>query len=142
MPVDRFFISLAEKQREGTIGIVLSGNANDGTLGLRSIKRAGGLTFAQDETAKFQSMPRSAIAEGVVDMVLSPAEIARELERLSKRKEVFKQIIAEEEEDDGLADEEVSNILYLLKKSTGVDFSHYKSKTIRRRIVRRMLLHK
>src|SRR2546421_3244641 len=68
MPVDQFFLSLAESQMENAIGIILSGNASDGTIGLRAIKSAGGLTYAQDESAKFQSMPKSAIAEGSADL--------------------------------------------------------------------------
>src|SRR5205085_1753209 len=89
MPINHFFTSLAEKHKEASIGIVLSGSATDGTLGLKAIKLAGGLTFAQDETAKFQSMPKSAIAEGVVDLVLSPEEIAKELANLSSQKDIY-----------------------------------------------------
>ena len=59
--------------------LFLSGSASDGTRGLKEIKQAGGITFAQDESAKFPSMPQSAIAAGVVDFVLSPKEIANEL---------------------------------------------------------------
>jgi two-component system, chemotaxis family, CheB/CheR fusion protein len=141
MPIDRFFISLAEKHKEGAIGVLLSGSANDGMLGLKAIKSAGGVTFAQDKSAIFQSMPRSAILEGVVDLVLSPGEIALELGRLGKQRDVFQQAITEDE-DIEVNEEEIGNILALLRKTTGVDFSHYKRKTIRRRIIRRMLLHK
>ena len=84
LPIDTFFCSLAEKHREGAIGVILSGSASDGTRGLTAIKEAGGLTFAQDDSAKFGSMPKSAIAAGVVDFILSPKEIAQELTRLSK----------------------------------------------------------
>ncbi len=70
MPIDTFFSSLAEHQREGSIGVLLSGTAHDGTAGLKAIKTAGGLTFAQDDSALFKSMPKSAIAEGLVDKVL------------------------------------------------------------------------
>src|SRR5262249_26534272 len=59
-PIDAFFISLAEEFRSNAAGIVLSGTASDGTLGLRAIKAEGGITFAQDHTAKFDGMPRSA----------------------------------------------------------------------------------
>lgn len=145
MPVDKFFASLAEKHKEGAIGVVLSGNANDGTFGLKSIKLAGGLTFAQDDSARFGSMPKSAIAEGVVDMVLSPKEIARELERIS-RHPAIPVIIQETEEgsdkETGQDDEHLAQIISLLKKATSVDFSHYKISTIRRRIIRRMLIYK
>jgi two-component system CheB/CheR fusion protein len=151
MPIDQFFVSLAEKQKEGSIGIVLSGTANDGTVGLKAIKAAGGFTFVQDESARFQSMPKSAIAEGVVDMVLSPQDIANELVMLSKKTELMSKIISipsnnevtEEPEQGTLVDDEdVVNILRLLKKATGVDFLHYKRSTIGRRILRRMLLYK
>jgi two-component system CheB/CheR fusion protein len=82
--IDCFFEALAEDQREYAIGVVLSGTATDGTLGLESVKAEGGLTFAQDETAKYDSMPRSAIAAGCVDFVLSPESIAKELARIAK----------------------------------------------------------
>ena len=67
LSIDVLFSSLAETHKENVIGIVLSGAASDGTRGLKEIKLAGGMTFAQDESAKFSSMPNSAIAEGVVD---------------------------------------------------------------------------
>ncbi|MCK8495740.1 PAS domain S-box protein [Spirosoma sp. RP8] len=153
MPIDQFFLSLAERQKEGSIAVVLSGAASDGTLGMRAIKAAGGITFAQDETARFQSMPRSAILEGVVDRVLPPAEIAKELERLSQQTSLFQQTtLTELEETDNLeamldeptasSSEDLRMIIQLLRRSTGVDFSHYKITTIRRRIIRRTLLYK
>ncbi len=82
-PIDSFFESLSQDQRERAIGVVLSGTGSDGTLGLEAIKAEGGITFAQDESAKHDSMPRSAIASGAVDLVLSPADIAKELARIS-----------------------------------------------------------
>lgn len=141
MPIDKFFLSLAEKQKDGAIGIVLSGNANDGTLGLKAIKAAGGFTFAQDDSAKFQSMPKSAVAEGVVDMVLSPEKIAHELARISNKTEVLATIFSKEPVD-GIDPEYFHSIIELLKKSTGIDFNHYKANTIQRRILRRALLLK
>lgn len=144
MPIDHFFLSMAEKQKEGSIGIVLSGNANDGTYGLKAIKMAGGLTFAQDDSAKFQSMPKSAIAEGVVDMILSPKQMAQELERFSKLPEII--FVPQYNEDinyqDSYPNEQITSIIQLVKKTTGADFTHYKPNTIKRRIIRRMLLHK
>ncbi len=82
--VDVFFESLAEDQRERAIGVILSGTATDGTLGLEAIKAEGGITFAQDESARYDSMPRSAVAAGCVDFVLSPKDIANELARIAK----------------------------------------------------------
>jgi len=143
MPIDKFFYSLAEKQKEGAIGIILSGNQHDGTFGLKSIKLAGGLTFAQNDTAKFQSMPKSAIAEGVVDMVLPPEEIARELVRISHHPAIMVDEEKEREEDKiSDTDKDLVSIIQIIKKATGVDFSHYKMNTIKRRIIRRMLLYK
>ncbi len=82
--IDAFFESLAIDRGERAIGVVLSGTAADGTLGLEAIKAEGGITFAQDESAKFDSMPRNAIAAGCVDFVLSPAAIAHEVARIAQ----------------------------------------------------------
>src|SRR5262249_12257483 len=83
MPVDWFFRSLAADQAGKAIGVILSGTASDGTLGLKAIKAEGGITFAQDvHSAKYDGMPRSAMAAGCVDFALAPDEIARELVRL------------------------------------------------------------
>jgi len=72
MPIDNFFRSLAEKVGQRAIGVVLSGTASDGTEGCRAIKEAGGLTFAQDEeSAKYDSMPRSAVHAGCIDFILT-----------------------------------------------------------------------
>lgn len=83
-PIDSFFESLAAAHGERAIGVVLSGTASDGTLGLEAIKAEGGITFAQDDSAKYDSMPHSAVAAGCVDLVLSPQEIAEELARIAK----------------------------------------------------------
>ncbi len=86
--IDFFLQALAEDQRERAIGVVLSGTASDGTHGLEAIKAEGGITFAQDESARYDSMPRSAIAAGCVDYVLSPALIALELARIARHPHV------------------------------------------------------
>ena len=84
LPIDSFFTSLAADRGSKAIGIILSGSASDGTLGLKAIKANGGFTFAQDESAKYDSMPRSAIAAGYVDFVLPPEGIAKELARIGR----------------------------------------------------------
>ena len=85
MPIDSFFRALAADRGSQALGVVLSGTASDGTLGLEAIKAAGGVTFAQETgTAKFDSMPRSAIAAGVADFVLPPAGIARQLAAIAR----------------------------------------------------------
>jgi len=141
--IDVLFSSLAHAQRERVIGIVLSGSASDGTAGIRDIKNEGGLTFAQDDSAKFTSMPHSAIAAGVVDFILSPKEIALELARLSKHPFVKSNSVKTVNEDlIENSNPDLKIILNQLHKSTGVDFSVYKMNTIKRRIIRRMLLYK
>lgn len=82
--IDSFFESLARDRAGSSVGVVLSGTASDGTLGLEAIKAEGGITFAQDQSAKFDSMPRNAIAAGCVDFILPPAGIAAELARIAK----------------------------------------------------------
>jgi PAS domain S-box-containing protein len=82
--IDFFLESLAKDQGERAIGVILSGNATDGTLGLEAIKAEGGITFAQDSSARYDSMPKSAVAAGCVDRVLSPGNIAAELARISR----------------------------------------------------------
>jgi two-component system CheB/CheR fusion protein len=137
--IDVLFSSLAETHKENVIGVVLSGNAKDGTLGLKAIKNAGGVTFAQDGSAKAGSMPESAIASGMVDFILSPREIARTLARFSKNGYVGN--IKAKTDISGLTvvDPVWETIFEMLYKETGVDFSHYKMSTIKRRLRNRML---
>lgn len=141
--IDILFSSLAEAQKERVIGIILSGSASDGTVGMNAIKQQGGLTFAQDDTAKFTSMPHSAIASGKVDFILSPKEIALELARLSKHP--FAKSVGVKNGEEDLIDNnnpDLKIILSLLHKETGVDFGAYKMNTVKRRIIRRMFLYK
>ncbi len=141
--IDILFSSLAQAQKERVIGVILSGSASDGTLGMKAIKQEGGLTFAQDDTAKFNSMPHSAIEAGAVDFILSPKEIALELGRLSKHPLIKTAGVKNGEEDlIENSDPDLKTILNQLHKATGVDFSVYKMNTIKRRIIRRMLLYK
>lgn len=143
LSIDVLFSSLAETHKENVIGIVLSGSASDGTRGLKEIKQAGGITFAQDDSAKFPSMPQSAIASGVVDFVLSPKEIANELTWMSKHPFVKRNAIKTAPEDEiENSNPDLKIILQILYKRKNVDFSHYKMNTIKRRILRRMLIHK
>jgi two-component system CheB/CheR fusion protein len=83
-PIDQFLQSLAEVQGHRSIGVILSGTANDGTLGLEEVKAQGGITFAQDDTAQYDGMPRSAILAGSADFVLPPEAIAKELVRIAR----------------------------------------------------------
>ena len=144
LAIDHFFESLADAHGPRAIGVILSGSGSDGTAGLRAIKAAGGLTFAQDEeSAKYPAMPRNAIQAGFVDAALSPGEIAREIKRIADHPYIQRPDGAEvdaEEKEQGLDD--LHKIFLNLKKHTGVDFSSYKQSTLNRRIHRRMALHR
>lgn len=142
LPIDIFFRSLAEVQGSRAIGVVLSGNASDGSLGVRAIKAECGITFAQDEaTARFSGMPHNAIATGAIDYVLAPADIGRELARLGDHRfMVAPQPGVAESETLPEGDGDLKRILNLLQASTKVDFTQYKPTTIQRRIGRRMMI--
>lgn len=141
--IDILFSSLAVTHKENVIGVVLSGSAHDGTIGLRDIKLAGGITFAQDESARFNSMPNSAIADGMVDYIMSPDEIGIELTRMSQNpleiRETTKKAFAI---DFDANNPDLKSIVQYLLRQKNVDFSHYKMNTINRRIQRRMLINK
>jgi len=140
LPIDLFFTSLAEVHQSHAIGVVLSGTATDGTLGLKAIKDHGGITFAQDEaSAAYEGMPHSAAQAGVVDFILSPEKIPEKL------LEVTRIINGNGHNADELPiqDEDVfKQILYLLRIRKGTDFTYYKQTTIQRRILRRMAINK
>src|SRR5207247_10534565 len=139
--IDHFFESLAEECGSRAIGVVLSGTGSDGTAGLRAIKAAGGLTFAQTEaSAKFDAMPRSAIRSGFVDLVLPPDAIARELRRIADHPYIRRPLPnAEEVEKEAYRQaDDLGRIFLSLKKQMGVDFSGYKETTLIRRVNRRL----
>ena len=137
-PIDQFFRALATEQRHRAIGVVLSGTATDGTIGLEEIKAEGGITFAQDVTAQHEGMPHSAIASGCVDFVLPPDGIAQEIVRIAHHPYV------ETESEDGETNnkQDLDQIIQILRHGTGVDFAGYKFNTLYRRITRRMVFQK
>ncbi len=137
-PVDQFFRALAEDRRHRAIGVVLSGTASDGTLGLEAIKGEGGITFAQDATAQHEGMPHSAITSGCVDFVLPPDGIAREIVRISQHPYAAPAAEVRETEDTP----NLAQVVQLLHHATGVDFTHYKFNTLFRRVTRRMVFQK
>jgi two-component system, chemotaxis family, CheB/CheR fusion protein len=142
LPIDHFFKSLAADRPSGAVGVILSGTGSDGTLGLEEIKAAGGITFAQDElTAKYPGMPQSAVRSGCVDVVLPPDGIAAELVRISQHPYLAPDEIEKTEKPSRSEEQDFHRILALLRTSAGVDFSAYRDTTIRRRIMRRLVLH-
>ncbi|MCU1258605.1 MAG: Chemotaxis protein methyltransferase CheR [Bryobacterales bacterium] len=143
MPIDAFLNSLAADQKSNAYGVILSGTASDGTLGLKAIKDEGGITFAQDErSAAFPSMPRNAIAMGAVDFILPPDEIAKELVSITRHSSP-RQVRTPREHTDSVEEApEFQNLIKSLRAYSGVDFTHYKHSTTKRRIERRMTMHR
>lgn len=141
LPIDDFLISLAQDRQNRAIGIILSGTASDGTLGIQAIKTAGGITFAQTEdSAEYDGMPHSAIAGGHVDFILPPKEIARKLVQIAHHPYLNQQLV-NLVEDVPAKETDLGKIFVLLRARTGNDFTYYKHTSIMRRIKRRMMLH-
>ena len=136
-PIDQFFRSLADQHGDG-FAVVLTGAGSDGALGAKAIKEAGGLILVQDpDEAEYPSMPRSAIATGLADVVLPVRELAHQLVEIIKTKEhVPAEHLAPSDE------EMLKRILSYLRSRTGHDFSRYKRATIYRRLARRMQVRK
>jgi PAS domain S-box-containing protein len=138
MAVDYFLRSLAEDQHEKAIGIILAGTGTDGTLGLKEIKAAGGITMVQDpETVQHDGMPRSAIASGSADYVLPAEQMAPALLRYVQHAAVTATSTTTLPEK---APDALTSALALLRAQTKLDFSGYKKGTLQRRIRRRMSL--
>jgi len=159
--IDFFFRSLAQDQNDWAIGIVLSGNGSDGTMGVRDIKGEGGMVIVQQpESARNDSMPRSAIATGLVDYVMLPAEMPATLINYVKYAYVTHAYVthayvthaytthAFNSEDRPKysyppnTDDSLKKIFILMRAQTGHAFSQYKFSTINRRISRRMAFQK
>jgi two-component system, chemotaxis family, CheB/CheR fusion protein len=143
MSVDHFMRALAEQKGNRAIGVILSGSGTDGTLGMAEIQAHGGVTFAQDEaSAKYAGMPRSAVVAGHVDYVLAPKGIAKELARIARHPYVARDTMSHAAEVAPAPTAGLSAIFQVLRRTTGVDFTHYRQTTILRRIQRRMVVHK
>lgn len=139
LPIDFFFRALADDQQEHSIGVILSGMGSDGTLGLRAIKEKAGAVFVQDPvSAKFDSMPQSAIDAGLADVI---AEAEALPGRISTYLEHIPFISKSEISEHPMAQSALEKVVILLRDQTGHDFSLYKKTTIYRRIERRMGLH-
>ena len=139
LPIDFFLRSLADDQQQLSIGIILSGMGTDGTLGLRAVKEKGGLVMVQSPvSAKFDSMPRSAIAAGLADIVAPAEELPGKIDAYLRHVPYLAspQPALVEKEQSAL-----EKVVILLRGKTGHDFSLYKKNTLYRRIERRMGIH-
>ncbi|MBV9262667.1 MAG: PAS domain-containing protein [Pseudolabrys sp.] len=132
-PIDQFFRSVADRLGDG-FAVIMSGAGSDGVVGVRAVKESGGIILVQDPAeAEYHSMPRSAMATGVVDVVLPVRELAVRLADLIRLKRGSVSI------DEAPVDEEaVRRVLAHVRVRTGHDFSKYKRSTVLRRIARRM----
>lgn len=140
LPIDFFLKSLAQDQHERAIGIVLSGTGSDGTLGVRAIKGEGGLVMVQlPATAEYDGMPHSALATGLVDFVLPPAQMPAQL--IAYARHAFGGSAHPVSAAPPPGESAMQAIFVLLRARTGHDFSQYKQSTIDRRIHRRMAVH-
>jgi two-component system, chemotaxis family, CheB/CheR fusion protein len=139
-PIDFFFRSLAQDVKERAVAIVLSGTGTEGTLGIRAVKGEGGMVMVQDPaTAKYDGMPRSAVATGIADYILPTDKMPERLMGYIKHVPVFQHLTDKTSEDeDGNV---VQKILILVRGRTRHDFTNYKRSTIVRRIERRMAVH-
>ena len=140
MPIDFFFRSLSEDQKEKAIGIIVSGTASDGTLGIKAIKGEGGMVIAQDpDKAKYDGMPRSAIGTGLVDFILPVERMPKTL--IGYVKHPFLKSRGKINVADTTIQHQLRKVFALIRSATGHDFSQYKQTTIRRRIERRLAVH-
>jgi two-component system CheB/CheR fusion protein len=140
LPINIFFSSLAEVHQAHAIGVVLSGTGADGTAGLKDIKDQGGLTFAQDPaSAAYDGMPQHAIDAGIVDFIIAPEKISEKLLEL-RQSFINASSDGKDAEKDKINEDTFRQILALLRVRVGVDFNFYKQTTVRRRIIRRMVM--
>jgi two-component system CheB/CheR fusion protein len=140
LPIDFFIRSVAEDRQERAIGFLFSGAGSDGAIGIRAVRGAGGLTIAQDDTAQFPEMPRSAVATGMVDLVLRPDQMPKAVTEYLQQPYIRGGEPATVVPADGSHDR-LNEILDLVHAQTGSDFRCCKKSTIVRRINRRMGLH-
>ncbi len=138
-PIDDFFRSLAEEQRERAVCVVMSGLGSNGTAGAQAVKAVGGLCIAQDpETAQFPPMPRHLIDAGYADCVLAPADIPDVLLAYAEHPYARGGRESDAQSAVGREVDHLRDILALLRTRTRQDFSGYKKPTVLRRVQRRM----
>ena len=132
LPIDFFFRSLAQDQQERSVGVILSGMGSDGTLGLRAIKEKSGVVLVQEPaSAKFDSMPRSAIEAGLADIVAPADELPGKIMGYLQRTPL---IARTEESLEDKTRSALEKVVILLRAHTGNDFTFYKRNTLYRRI--------
>lgn len=138
LPIDLFFHSLSEAVADRSIAVILSGSGSDGSRGLRAVKDREGFVIVQDPNmAAFDGMPRSAIATGIVDMILPPDSIVGEIVRYVEMRESG---IDNVDRVFAGAEDTFTELLKLVSARADLDFRLYKEPTLKRRVARRMAL--
>jgi two-component system CheB/CheR fusion protein len=141
--IDFFFESVARWAQERAIGVILSGTGSDGAAGIREIKVYGGITVAQrPDTAKYEDMPRAAISTGMVDLVLSANEIAEHINHAREHPYIASEPGPHAADDGEPTEHQLEELFSILQRSSGIDFKQYKTPTVKRRLLRRMVLHR
>lgn len=139
LPIDLLFQYLANDQQNHAVGIVLSGTGHDGTKGIKAIKKAGGLVIAQSiDSCEFDGMPSSAIETGLLDDILEPSAMPKQLINYLRGKYKKQESPSAVKYDEAI----LEKIFTLLQRKTSNDFSMYKASTIERRIERRLAVNK
>ena len=140
-PIDYFFRTLGKNHGKNSIGVILTGTGSDGTLGIKEIKAYGGLAIVQDPMeAEYDGMPRSAIASGIIDLILPLKEIPTHI--ISYAQTTPRISFLQKGKEPGTEENKlVQKILAQLRARTGRDFSRYKLSTIIRRMERRMQIY-
>jgi two-component system CheB/CheR fusion protein len=140
--IDKFFFALADACGENAVCVILSGAGSDGSQGLRAINAAGGLVMVQEEQqAEYEGMPHAAIETGLVDFILPIEEMGRQLVEFRRQSRKTRRELLQVRSEK-VVEQGINQILYLVQKATGHDFSRYKKNTLRRRVERRMALHR
>ena len=139
-PIDSFLRSLAQDQERNAVCIILSGTGTDGTIGARAVKGGSGMVIVQnEESAKYDGMPRSAIGTGLVDFILPPHKMPAQIVKYTRHAKLLS--ISDKDQAEDAAPIQLQKILVILRSRTNHDFSLYKRNTIYRRIERRMNVH-
>ncbi len=142
LPINLFFDSLGKECKKDMVGIILSGTGSDGSTGIQTIKKAGGIVMVEDpHHAQFDGMPMAALSSGKIDFVLPPYALARELMRINEgkeRKTTFLIIDPEKDNFPPLFEEIIAEIY----TKTGINFKNYKYSTLIRRMEKRMFITK
>ena len=130
-----FFRSLAASYENRSVAVILSGTGSDGSNGIRSVKEQNGVIIVQTpESAKFDGMPRNAIATGFVNMIQKPDSIAKEMFHIAAS-------MVDTSANFLLSDQDLmSQVFSILKNVTNINYAYYKQTTILRRIERRLVV--